>query len=294
MDSEFFSECLLPLLIMAVTLAVFVLPVMLLVRRANAYQAALETLRNSTQPLALIHDGMGGIRGELVTLNGGKPLYLRRVVLGLQADSLVIYSARPPLPEVLRLPLAQVRWYGRPQKYHSGRNAIWLHFETPDGWQLLKLDIQRGSMTDFVRALKTVTPPELVTAYRRRRPYIHVEPLAAHPATQDLYGAWTLAAPQTLYLMPRALVLLEQNGTRVLRTFPLDQLADVTALRRMDAPDENGLLRFTMGGEVLAFSVEEAEGMAAQVAQAARLNLETPLWPKQKDKSDDEWEWEDE
>ena len=294
MDGEFFSECLLPLLIMAVTLAVFVVPVMLLVRRANAYQAALENLRTRTQPLALIHDGLGGIRGELVTLNGGKPLHLRRIVLGLQTDALVIYSARPPMPELVRLPLAQVRWYGRPQKYHSGRNVIWLHFETPDGWQLLKLDIQRGSMTEFVRTLKIVTPPELVTAYRRRRPYIHVEPLAAQLATQDLYGAWTLAAPQMLYLMPRALVLLERDGARVLRTFPLDQLADVAALRRMDAPGADGLLRFTMGGEVLAFSVADAEGLAGQVAQAARLNLETPLWPKQKDKSDDEWEWEEE
>jgi len=293
-DSEFFSECLLPLLLIGLPLALFTLVALRAARRAKAYQAALENLRTTTQPLALIHDGMGGIRAELLTLNAGKPLYWRRVVLGLQTDSLVIYSARPPLPELLRLPLAQLRWYGRPQKYRSGRNVIWLHFETPDGWRLLTLDIYHSSMADFVRVLKTVTPPELVTAYRRRRPYIHVEPLPAQPATQDLYGVWTLEAPLTLYLMPRALVLLERDGTRVLRTFPLDQLTDVASQRRMDAPDADGLLRFKMGVELLAFVVPDAEGLAGQVAQAARLNLESPLWPKQKDQSDDEWEWEEE
>lgn len=284
------DESQLTLLIMVVIVAAMAIPITIGLRRARAYQAALTALRARENPLMLAQD-TSGARAEIVTLNGSRPLRLKRGLLGLTADSLLVVQARLPLDEVLRLPLAQVRWYGRPVKYHNGRNAIWLHFETPEGWRLVKLEMFRGVMADFVRVLKTLTPPELVTAYRRRRPYIHAGPLPAQPATQDLYGAWTLQTPVSLYLMPRALVFLE--GVQVLRVIALDQIEEIGALRRMDAPGADGLLRFRAEQETLAFAVKDAETLAARVAEAARMNLEVPLWPKQKGKEDD-WEWEQE
>ncbi len=164
-------------------------------------------------------------------------------------------------------------------------NALWLHWETPDGWKLLRVKLWRGSMADCVRLLKSVSPEELVTAYRRRRPYIHCGPEPANPAIQDIHGAWTLEAPLSIYLMPRYLVFL--RGQTVLRAIALTNIEEAGTLKRIDQPGADGLLRFRAEQETLAFALRDAEGFAAQLAEAARLNLEVPLGPKRKS---DDWD----
>jgi hypothetical protein len=178
-----------------------------------------------------------------------------------------------------------MRWFGRPQKYSTGLNDLWLHFEIGDRWHLVKVRLYEGLMRDMVRGLKAIASDELVTAYRRRRPYIHEGPAAAQPATQDIHGAWTLDAPVTLYLMPRFLVIL--RDTLVLRKIPLEAVQEIGAFRRLDEPQAQGLVRFRAEEETLAFALDKYDGFAASMAEAARRTLEEPVMQKQKKKADD-------
>ncbi len=127
----------------------------------------------------------------------------RSCVAAIHADRLVFYPL-DALEQPQVFPLERLRWFGRPKKYHYGKNDMWLHFEMAGGWQVICLQLYRTTMQALVRALKEVAPPELVTAYRRRRPYVHFGPADAQPAQQDILGAWTLGAPLSLYLMPLA------------------------------------------------------------------------------------------
>jgi hypothetical protein len=146
--------------------------------------------------------------------------------------------------------------------------------------------LPKTSMQILVRTLKEVVPEDLVTAYRRRRPYVHYGPAAARPAAQDMQGAWTLGVPVDLYLMPLALLILE--GPTVQRTIPLDQVQRVAAIKRLDQPGAAGLVRFEASGEPLAFALAQHEAFAQALAEAARRTLEDPIeWQRKKKKQVD-------
>lgn len=167
---------------------------------------------------------------------------------------------------------ADLRWFGRPQKYRYGSNTIWLHYEIDRTWQLLKLDMHITQMYALVRALKTIASDDLVTAYRRRRPYIHHGPVVAAPAAQDIHGAWTLAEPVALYIMPTQLVILEDSV--VAHTIPIREIAAVERVRRKDMARRGGLVRFVALGETLAYALDDDETFAQQLSSAARAELE--------------------
>jgi hypothetical protein len=146
--------------------------------------------------------------------------------------------------------------------------------------------LYQGLTQDFVRGLKVIASDELVTAYRRRRPYIHVGPVDAHPANQDIHGAWSLDEPVTLYLMPRFLVILRY--TTILRKIPLEAIQEIGAFRRLDEPQANGLVRFRAEEETLAFALAQHDEFAVSLADAAKRTLEEPIMQKQKKKYDEE------
>jgi hypothetical protein len=196
------------------------------------------------------------------------------------------------MDESISFPRAALRWYVRPVKYHDGRNELWMHFELDGRWHLVIVRINRYWMADLVRAVKEYGAPKLVTAYRRHRPYVHYGPVRVSPAEQDIHGAWTLEQPITLYLTPAYIVIL--RDTDVLRTFPLEQVQQVAALRRIDAPDADGLAVFNAEGEKFAFATKDYQALAVAIAEAARRSLEEPLLQKQKGKDDYEEEDEEE
>jgi hypothetical protein len=212
----------------------------------------------------------------------------RYAVVALTSDGLVIYPRQRAMDDAIRLPYASLRWFGRHVKYHDGRNEIWLHYqhEADECWQVVKLRLNRYSMADLVRTLKQFTTPELVTAYRRRRPYVHFGPVRVQPAEEDIYGAWTLGDPFSLYVMPRYIVLLD--GERILRLLPLEQTRKVAAARRIDQPNAAGLVTFEAIEDTFAFACKDYQALAQAIAEAARLSLEAPLVQKQKGKKDGE------
>jgi hypothetical protein len=216
---------------------------------------------------------------------GRRPARRRAAVVALTAEGLIIYPRKLAMDETYTLPFAGLRWFGRPQAYHSGRNDIWLHFEQDGHWQRLELRLPRAAMGDFVRMLKEFAP-ELIPAYRRRRPYVHFGPAAARPADEDIHGAWTLDDPVTLYVTPLAVVVL--RGDQVKDVLPLDKVHQVAAMRRIDQPHADGLVTFTAAGERFAFASRRYQALAHAVAEAARRNLEQPLVQKRKGKLDDD------
>lgn len=204
----------------------------------------------------------------------------------LSPQRFAVYLVNGKLESVFSFSLDQLRWFGRPEKYHDGMNDLWLHVESGQGWLLVKLRMYRYTMQRFVRELKMVSTPELVTAYRRRRPYIHAGPRPAQLATQDIHGAWTLGDPVSLYLMPLHLLILD--GTHVLRVLALEGIQQIGALRRLDAPQADGLLRFRAEEADFAFALKDHEIFAQSLAEAARRTLEAPVEQKQKGKDYDE------
>ena len=206
----------------------------------------------------------------------------RAFVIAVHADRLVFYPLDAlAVPQVF--PLDRLRWFGRPKKYHYGKNEMWLHFEMDGGWQVIRLELHRTTMQLFVRTLKEVAAPELVTAYRRRRPYVHFGPAAAQPAKQDVLGAWALGGPVSLYLMPLHLVVM--HGAAVQRAIALDTVQAISAIRRLDQPQAAGLVRFEADGEALAFALDAYEVFAAALADAAKRTLEDPIqWQRKKKK----------
>jgi hypothetical protein len=215
----------------------------------------------------------------------------RRTVLEVTPQTLAVHWRSLAMDQSSVFCPADLRWFGRPHKYTSGDNEIWLHFERGNEWWLLKIRLGRESMRLFVRALKAAATPELVTAYRRRRPYVHAGPLVTHPAEQDLQGAWHLQDTVVLYLMPRVLVVMQ--GTHVLRTILLEAMQGIGALRRLDNPRAAGLVRFRAEDEDSAFALRDYEGFAESLAQAARLTLEDPVERKQKKQTDEDYEWDE-
>lgn len=261
------------------------------IQRQLRFQRALEAKREQlrTDEGLVGFTDVANVKYYRAMINGAGG-DIGRTVIAVTNGRLLAMQPRASLSLLFSFPHERLRWFGRPQKYTDGINEIWLHYETENGWKLLKLWMHRAVMQDVVRALKTVAPPELITAYRRRRPYIHAEPVVAYPATQDIHGAWTLAEPITLYLMPRFLVILE--GATVLRKVPLEAIQQIGALRRLDEPGAQGLVRFHAEEETFAFAIDEHEAFAHALADAAKRTLEAPMERKQKGK--DDYEDEDE
>lgn len=249
-------------------------------RRMQDRLKRIETLEN-----AILVTGIYGLRGDISQINGRR-LLRQKCIVSVGARRLAVFDHTPDAIEQFAFSYDQLRWFGRPEKYTPGSNTIWLHVERPEGWFVLKFSMQRAAMAELVAALKAVAAPELVTAYRRRRPYVHAGPVMARPAQQDIHGAWSLAAPLTLYLTPRFLLLLD--GERVLRTLPLEAVQQIGALRRIDQPMADGLVRFRAEEEPFAFALPGYEAFAASLAEAAKRTLEAPLERKQKDKDEDE------
>jgi hypothetical protein len=210
----------------------------------------------------------------------------RRGVIAFTQDGIVIYPRKRVMNEHYTFSHKALRWFGRPVKYHPGRNEIWLHYQIEDRWQVVNLRMNQGWMPDWVRMFKEFATLELITAYRRRRPYVHYGPVRVQPAEEDIHGAWTLQGPLSLYVMPMQMILL--RGTQVLRAIPLTQVTGIAAMRRIDKPKADGLVRFTVDNEPLAFACKEYQALGEAVAEAAKRSLEQPLMQKQKGKKDDD------
>lgn len=252
-------------------------------RRNRRARSLIDRLRNERQPLYCVASSATWFQVETVS---GSRSPRRPFVVEVCEDCLTLYPLdREAAPEVVVRP-ENLRWFGRPRKYHPGTNEIWLDVEIDGEWRLIKVRLTETHMRGLVRALKEIASEEQISAYRRRRPYIHFGPVPAHPATQDMLGAWALGEPLTLYLTPLHLVLLRDR--QVARTLPLDQIQNIAAVDRLDAPSEPGLVRFQLGDETLAFAVDDHQRFAALLGEAARRTLEDPVeWQRKKKKPGD-------
>lgn len=273
----------------AVMVGVLALLMAWIVWRQRQFAIAQRVLRRlrAAYPQGL-HQYSYGQTCEVVTING-RQTHSRAYVVSVTEDGLTLFpvSARGEEPPI-RITPDQIRWFGRPRKYTYGSNALWLHVEQEGQWRLVRLRLDRTAMQTLIRTLKPVvsSDPELVTYYRRRRPYVHYGPVKAHPATQDIYGAWQLADAVTLYLTPRYLVVLD--GAKVQRVLPLHRLQNVAAVQRIDRPGAEGLVRFAHGEEVLAFALSKHGDFAEALAEAAKRTLEDPVvWQRKKKKQAD-------
>lgn len=260
-------------------------------RRNRAARRLVGQLQAERQPLYCA--ASCGTWFQVETINGSRGPR-RPFVVEVSAGQLAIYPVEGEAAPALLIRPDELRWFGRPQKYHYGTNEIWLHAETAGEWRLIKLRLGQMQMRALVRALKAIASSEQTAAYRRRRPYLHAGPVTAHPATQDMLGAWTLDDPLTLYLTPLYLVLL--RGSRVRRAIPLEQIQSISAIDRLDAPGAAGLVRFEANGETLAFSLDDHRGFASLLGEAARRTLEDPVeWQRKKKKPDaaDDEDWDE-
>jgi hypothetical protein len=245
-----------------------------------ASQALVAEIKRTQSPIQCFY---AVARFEANQINGGQTTWKYFIVV-VEPDTITIHP-RKTKAEPFTFTPDQIRWFGRPHKYEAGLNDLWIHLEIGDGWHLLKFRLYQGLMQDLVRGLKAVASDELITAYRRRRPYIHAGPVDGQPASQDIHGAWTLDEPVTLYLMPRLLIIL--RGTGVMRKIPLEAVQEIGAFRRLDEPDANGLVRFRAEEETFAFAIVSYEDFAVSLADAAKRTLEAPIMQKQKKKYDD-------
>jgi hypothetical protein len=266
-------------------------------RRMLAWQQAItawrEQVRAELHPLWMVPDDPYFIYKAWYSVNvigANQRRWLNRerrlALLAATADGLFLF----PKPLEMRTDTVfswkDLRWFGRPQRYQPGHNIIWLHFECGGRWIKVSIRLSREKMGEFVRLIKEVSDSNLVIAYRRRRPYIHLGPAQAAPAEQDIHGAWTLDAPVQLYLMPRFLVIL--HDSTVSQKIPLASVQRVSALRRLDQPGADGLVRFRAGETDYHFAVRDHEQVAAALAEAAKRTLEAPLERKQKGKQDED------
>jgi len=258
-------------------------------RRNRAARRLIEQVRSERQPLYCVASCATWFQVE--TISGARSPR-RPFVVEVSEDRLALYSVDGDSQPALVLRPEQLRWFGRPRKYHPGTNEMWLHAEIDGEWRLIRLRLIPTHMRALVRALKAIATEEQVSAYRRRRPYIHFGPAMARPATQDMLGAWTLGDPLSLYLTPVHLVLL--RGSEVARVLPLAEIQNIAAIDRLDAPGEAGLVRFQFGDEALAFAVDDHQRFASLLGEAARRTLEDPVeWQRKKKKPDEDDDWDE-
>jgi hypothetical protein len=253
-------------------------------RRARAARVLIQQIESTMHPLCCIVSE--GARFQTVEINGKRSRW-QPFMIAVMPSHIAVYRLPPDEEPCLIVTPDQLRWFGRPKKYGYGWNRIWLHAEIDGQWLLIKLRLGREPMRLLVRALKEIATPEQVTAYRRRRPYIHYGPITAQPATQDMLGAWSLDGPVSLYLMPLSLVVLD--GTTVRQTVALAAIQGVSAIRRADRPGTAGLVRFEADGKPLAYALDSYETFATLLGEAARRTLENPVeWLGRKKKKSDE------
>ncbi len=205
------------------------------IRRYEKLKARIAEIKQAEHAFVVIDYWDMRAQIEILGKRADKPV---RTMLTISEERLALFERNPQMPEVFSFTSGQIRWFGRPNKYTNGRNEIWLHIEKDPGWVLLRIWLYTDSMRDLVRALKAITPPELTTAYRRKRPYVHSGLLKARPATQDIHGAWTVGDAYDLYLMPRYLLILSDN--KLMRKIPLEAVQEIGALRRIDQPKADG------------------------------------------------------
>lgn len=253
-------------------------------RRNRAARRLVGQLQAESQPLYCVASCATWFQVETIS---GPRSPRRPFVVEVRDDRLALYAVDGDSAPALVLRPEQLRWFGRPRKYHPGTNELWLHAEIDGEWRVIKLRLIPTHMRALVRALKSFASEEQISAYRRRRPYIHYGPATARPATQDVLGAWSLGEPRSLYLTPLYLVLL--RGSQVERALPLDRIQNIAAIDRLDAPGEAGLVRFQVGDEALAFAVDDHQRFAALLGEAARRTLKDPVeWQRKKKKPDEE------
>jgi hypothetical protein len=240
-------------------------------------------------PLFLAYDYH--LRYQLIPITGPHPARWQPGLLTVEPDGIHLYPRTAKMDVHVHFPA--LHWFGRPQKYRPGDNELWLHSASGSGWYLLKLRLSQHYTRLLVRALKQIATPEQITAYRRQRPYIHYGPAPAAPAVQSIHGAWDVAArPSQLYVMPAALVLFDAAG-QVERALPLEQIQGIEVMRRLDAPEQGGVVRFRVTGpspQTLAFALPDYGPLGAALAEAARRSLEQPpiFYGKKKDDENDE------
>ncbi len=222
-----------------------------------------------------------------IEIINGKTVQSGQGMFTLSPQEIGIYPVKLPPHAVIRFAPEDIRWFGRPEAYGAGLNELWIHVERKREWVLVKLWLGRTQMMDFIRAIKPLVPLELVVSYRRKRPYIEYGPVQAQPAEQDIHGAWTLESSVSLYLMPRYLLILHDDAVQ--KMIPLESVQQIGALRRLDAPQANGLIRFQTAEAQYAFALKDYETFANALADAAKRTLEAPVMQKQKGK-DGEWD----
>ncbi|MBA3870659.1 MAG: hypothetical protein H0X30_16085 [Anaerolineae bacterium] len=257
------------------------------IRQINVRQAIRASLnaQKSDDPDRIVFDHLENC--YVLNIINGSASKRQNGIFTLSPQGITIYAIKNPPEVVFHFATEDIRWFGRPEVYSPGRNELWLHVERKREWILVKLWLGHDPMMDFIRALKPLVDPDLVTAYRRRRPYIHYGPTEAQPAEQDIHGAWTLETAVTLYLMPRYLLILHDDAVQTL--IPLESVQQIGALRRLDAPDANGLVRFQTAEAHYAYALKDYEAFANALADAAKRTLEAPVMQKQKGK-DGEWD----
>jgi hypothetical protein len=248
-------------------------------RRTRWRMALIAQINDTLSPICCLY--ADGFRTD--EINGRRARW-QPFIIAVTLAQVAIYDFSPgTLEPCFVLAPDQLRWFGRPQKYHGGRNEIWLHMQVDQRWVVVKLRMYRHDMQAVVRALKVIATPDQVTAYRRRRPYIHYGPVAAQVADQDMLGAWALRDPVSLYLMPSHLVVLD--GVTVRQAIPLDTIQAVSAVQRADQRRAAGLVRFQADGRPLAFALQPYEAFAGALGEAARRTLEDPVeWLERKKK----------
>ena len=220
---------------------------------------------------------------------GGNEQQWQRAILLVTHKRIALYPFNPNDEEKVKalytIQPHEIRGFWRPIKYMAGENTIWIHAEIGTGWQILKLRLYQYDMQKLVRALKEISTSEQVTAYRRRRPYIHEGLVTAFPAHQTITGAWELSSPVQLYLMPLFLVILCNN--HVQEKINLSNIQDIGALKRMEGGTPEGLIRFFVDNELRAFAIDDYEHWAELLATASKRTLEEPVIRKRKSKDND-------
>lgn len=256
-------------------LGAIIVTITVIVWRANRHERQIDTFiadARRTKPLFCAGSAWYKVHFQLVQI-GADETRRQRCVLVVSEKHLAVYTLEDGgIQRRFAGVPADLRWFGRPQKYHYGLNEIWLHYEVGQDWFLLKLDMHIKRMQGLVRTLKAIAADDLVVAYRRQRPYIHHGPIPAYPATQDIHGAWALAAPVALYIMPTRLVILENSS--VSRAIPVREIAEIERVRRADVAKRGGLVRFIALGESLAYALDDDEAFAQQLATTAKADLE--------------------
>ncbi|MGJ3237220.1 MAG: hypothetical protein ACFE0Q_00795 [Anaerolineae bacterium] len=262
-------------------------------RRASKTSQLVDHLKQY-EPLFL-NDRWTRVVYQIETIGEKAPRWQRATLL-VTHKRVALYPYVPNQPDKVKalytIQPDELRGFWRPIKYMSGQNTIWLHAEISGRWQILKLKLYQYDMQELVRALKEISTPEQVTAYRRRRPYIHRGPIHAHPAHQTLTGAWEIGTAIQLYLMPLYLVVMRDG--RVRQQIELAQIQDIGALKRMEGGKPAGLIRFFVDNDLQAFALDDYEAWAQALAEASKRTLEEPVMRKRKAKDNgdalDDWD----